>query len=97
MGVAETIGEILFPLTFHAESQVFLSAHREFISTITYVGGGIHLSRRGGAQGREPSSVKAHHKQRPIFVGREHWARNQGTWSRLTEWPCEARVTPRAV
>ena len=53
MGVAETIGEILFPLTFHAESQVFLSAHREFISTITYAGWGIHLSRRGGAQGRE--------------------------------------------
>lgn len=66
MGVAEIIGGIFFPLTFHAESQVFLPAHREFISTVTYVGWGIHLSRRGGAQGREPSSIKAHRKQRPI-------------------------------
>lgn len=97
MGVAEIIGGIFFPLTFHAESQVFLPEHREFISTVTYVGWGIHLSRRGGAQGREPTSIKAHRKQRPIFVGREHWARSQGTWSQLTEWTWEARVTPRAA
>lgn len=93
-GVAEFIGGIFFPLTFHAESLIFLPAQSEFVSTLT--GGswhfrGINPSMRGETKGQRTQLCSVHHKQ---FVGREHWTRSQKTWSSLTELPWVARVTP---
>lgn len=59
MGVAEIIGGNFFPSCFSVLSPRSPSQeHREFISTVTYVGWGIHLSRRVEHRAESPPPLR---------------------------------------